>query len=449
MLEGKGRSRPQMRNTVPDPQRVGFGKAMTPKEMERVMRVNAEVYQASVLDPFNVRGARIPDPSPFPSTVGTCVMRFHPTSVTDDVKTTNTFCGMEFRTDITTNGIWTNEIKSVNSGAVTWTGTEHPHVSDFSDNFAYIRTVSMGIRLCNIGPLVKRGGALYVSYSPQEAATSTLADLKLADETEVYDAARLEEEGMQAVYVPMSKQPVLRDVQGMVATGAIYVDPAADFSGSGNMCQDTNIFVWMEGLDDTDHDELLEMEIEQVHNWEAIPHPANEFLFQRRAMVSSESAKAVASGTVSAPAVTTGVKRGMTLMDHAKSAATTVGHSALQQIESLAMRGLGALPGLLFSLLDMRKHKLANTLGYPELSPTHDERVKQLTWDDFVMCVLTRFARDKGVTFGRQLAREQSLARPKSAESGTSSTSGVRQKVESWEFLTKGIDSKRKPRVVK
>jgi hypothetical protein len=135
----------------------------------------------------------------------------------------------------------------------------------------------------------------------------------------------------------------------------------------------------MEGTDG----ELVEMEIEQVHNWEAIPYNANQFLFDRKSVVGSDSANAVARGTKNGPAVATAVASSSSLGNHARSAATTVGKSAISQIESIALKGLSMLPGLIFSLFDMKKHRLCTLLDIPELSPRYSKKSRATAWPEF------------------------------------------------------------------
>jgi hypothetical protein len=286
---------------------------------------------------------------------------------------------MQFRLDPSLNGAWTNTISAAASGAITWAAADHPHQAEYAANFFMLRTVSMGVRVLNIGTLVDRGGALYVAYSTEGVGTTTLDDLKLADETEVYDSARLEAEGLTAVWVPLSRTPVMTDAKNMDPTGSVYIDPAMDYSTAGEGVRDSQIFVWMEGTDG----EIVEMEIEQVHNWEAIPYNANQFLFDRKAVVGSDSANAIARGTHNTPAVTTAVKSASSLGNHARSAATTVGKSAISQIESIALKGLSMLPGLIFSLFDMKKHRLSILLDVPELSPKCSKKSRDTKWEVF------------------------------------------------------------------
>jgi hypothetical protein len=107
----------------------------------------------------------------------------------------------------------------------------------------------------------------------------------------------------------------------MQPSGQTYVDPACD---TGDLFDDCYIYIWVEAESGSD----VTMEFEQVHNWEAIPHPANEFLFERKAVVSSDEAISLARQNTSTPAVATAARHSGSL-----SAPQPKGKSFWSQIE--------------------------------------------------------------------------------------------------------------------
>jgi hypothetical protein len=366
----------------------GSRRGLTKSKVTQQMRANSELYVESLLNPFEFRGARIPDPSPFPSTVGTSVQRFQPATVTDSVDS-KVYAAMMFSTDRTNGGTWTATVTAMAATSATWTTAEHPHQSSFASNFFLMRTVSMGVRVMNVGELVSRGGAMYVSYTAQPPAALTLIDLKLADETEVYDAARLKTEGLVGVYIPMSKSPILIDSASLTATGSTYESPTVTLTAKTTHV-DTNIVIWFEGTGDED----LVPIFEQVDNWEAIPFPQTEYLFDRKAVVGTPTTTSEAMSLATEhPAVTSTVKsgfKGPTPTSMASAASTTLAKTGkglltkvMNQVGSLALKGLSALPGMLLSFLDYQNHVMAVRCGFPQLSPLVERKLRGLRKESF------------------------------------------------------------------
>jgi hypothetical protein len=295
---------------------------------------------------------------------------------------------------------WFAEINSYDSSTLdwTWTSHNHPHLTEFASNFAYIRTVSRGIRVVNVSTLLNRGGAIYVSYGTSDHLSTQLTQLRMAEETEVYDLARLTQEGLSAIFIPMTNSVMFYG--GYVTpVASTYIDPSVS-----THAHDTVIYIWAEGVTGQD----MCLEFEEVHNWEAIPFSQNEFLFERKAVMSSDDAKAAAMQCIppTRSVTTTGdgghssgfssflrsVKKiGLGALDE-------VGKIALGQVETLAKGAVGAIAGLFGD--DLQNHRAAWHLGYGRFSPKvcpeacGKSRVEFLQW-----------------LFNRVLAEQQDAAR--------------------------------------
>lgn len=346
-------------------------------DISRTLLTNAAVYVDSLMHPFDVKGARIPESTPFPSTVGSYVNRFTSAGVPDAGLTpTKKISGMFFGIDPCINGTWTAQITGYTDAFVEeWTTAPHPYADEVSYVFQLVRTVSRGIRIINISTMLERGGALYVSYAAVRPTNGILADLRLAQETEVYDAARLTKDGLTCVYLPLTTMPLMPTGDNTIyLPGSSYVNPGSDHKNTSSLF-DCNIFIWVEGSVDQD----LTLEWEEVQNWEAIPWPIAESLFLRKAVMSSEDAKAAAMEAARPTRTATAQRSGTSGWDKFKaSLATTaksVGKFALEQLSSMAMGGLMALPSLL-AAEDVHNHRLALCLHRPDLSPVNNASVR-------------------------------------------------------------------------
>jgi hypothetical protein len=341
------------------------------------MRLNAEAYVRSLYDPFNVRGVRIPDETPYPSTVGCSVMRFQPTQQPDSVNS-DQYVGFALGADLTNDGAYTATISQIASGVETWTTSEHPHQATFASNFSLMRTVTQGLRFVDISKFVERGGALYICYSCIHPSVASIADMKLSDECEVYDYSRMQNEGITAVWLPLSRSPVQDFKDAMSPTGSTYVDPSLTLS---NGLRDTWIYIWAHS---TDSSSDITMEFEVCHNWEAIPFPANQFLFDRKAIVSDSTSMASAKA-LAAPAVSTGAANATgSVLGEIGKGLENVGKFALKQVEGLAMKGLTAIPSLIGNLFDLQKHQIAVHAKLAHLSPAHCKAARSMNIQEYM-----------------------------------------------------------------
>lgn len=351
-------------------------------DVKAEMRTNAEAYVATLFDPWGVRGCRFPEESPFPSTTGSYVKRYSPLPIEEKkngVATGRYWIGMIFGHDYCNNGLWTATLTALDYDLAgeTWTPAEHPVQAEFAANFVGIRRVSMGIKVVNTTALVDRAGPMYVSYTLAKYDSQYLETLTSAVETEVYDAAHLDG-GLSAVYLPVSSRPMNMNADTISLPACSYMSPGATH-GSSTTIVDMNIVVWIECKQaDT------ELIIEQVDNYEAIPYPGNEFMFEREVVKSSPEIVAEAMD-VAAPTTTavSTTSTGQSFGQMAKGALKNVAGFALKQVSSVAMRGLLALPGLL-GLADWRHHQIAVLTGHPECSPLNAPCNRGLKREEFV-----------------------------------------------------------------
>lgn len=349
-------------------------------EVHAAMDQNARAYVSTLFHPFEVRGMRVPESTPFPSAVGSWVYRYTPPAVSDaGVTPTKKIAGMFFGLDPCLNGVWTAHVSSYSDAFVeTWTTASHPAATAGGIAFNLIRTVSRGIKLVNVSTLVERGGALYVSYAAVRPDSGIIADLKLAAETEVFDAARLSKDGMTAVYLPLTNMamvPTESKSNPVYIPACSYINPASDHTDFSPIF-DCNVYIWVEGTVEQD----LSLEFEEVWNWEAIPWPQTESLFSRRAVMASEDAKAAAMQQVlsSGPAVSN-----TSFWGKVKVAGSKVADFGLQQLETVARTMLSALPGLLLGD-DYNNHRLALAIGCPKLSPVNRRESRGLKPIEFL-----------------------------------------------------------------
>jgi hypothetical protein len=233
----------------------------------------------------------------------------------------------------------------------------------------------MGVRVVNLSTLVERGGALYVAYStisPADGRSATIIEsLKVSSECEVFDAARLSKEGMEATYMPISMGSMITGDDKMGVSATCYRNPTAVIT-EDTIIWDTNIYIWVEGTTDQD----LSIEFEQVHNWEAIPYPSVEFLFDRKVCVGSDEAKAVALSSATSPAINTvrtSKRGGNSLVDKGMSALSGIAKTVGGQVVGMAKKGLASLTSALFGL-DYYNHRTAVSLGLARLSPVRERK---------------------------------------------------------------------------
>lgn len=321
------------------------------------------------MDPFTIRGARIPDPSPFPSTVGSSIMRYNPPVITDTTLATRRVSALWFGLDAGVGGPWTATLTAVDSTAGTdaWATSQHPHQADFSANFQLLRSVSMGIRVINAAELFERGGALYVSHTTVKPGQSDSFDrLKLSSETVVYDSTNLPVGGLEAHWIPLSRTPVQLTGTNLTATAQTYSKPFV----AASSFLDSSILVWLEGTSTED----LNLAFEQVHNWESIPFPQTEFMFDRLSVVGSEDTNAIALSTVGGSTAAHPPKTpnlwgeiGNLAMKGVKQFGSSLAPIAMQLVSSY------------MSTSDYQNHVLAVHCGCPQSSPLVCEAYRGLS----------------------------------------------------------------------
>jgi len=350
-------------------------------DIKRDMSENAEAYVASLFNPWGVRGVRFPEECPFPSTAGSFVTRLHPPVIevkSGGVGTGQFMTAVYFGCDYANNGTWFGELASVEKTpyAEGWNILEHPIQAQYAANFLGVRRVSMGIKMVNVANLIARGGTVYLSYTMSRVTNTLLQTLTGAVETEVYDATKLAPEGLEAVYLPVTTRPMNLNGDTISLPACSYVSPGATHA-SANTIADMALVIWAQANDA----DSLDFIIEQTDNWEALPFPQVEVMFDRKAVRSAPGAVAACmDAAMPATAVATS-KNGF--WDSVKDAASNVGKFAVHQLESVAVGALGMLPGLL-SDHDYKHHCLAAHAHMLQISPVNLTSSRGLSTTDFL-----------------------------------------------------------------
>lgn len=372
----KRNSKPNARSTVYQTSKTSAA------SVTETMKRNADAYVAALFDPWHCEDVRFPEESPYPSATGKFVTRYSPApfQVTNGgVPIANRFMiGMAFGFDYANGGTWTFTLtaKDIGVAGETWITAGHPRNADFATNFIGMRRVSMGVKLVNTAPLIDRGGAMFMTYtmSIPTGGVQFTDDLYNAVETQMYDPARLEKEGMQAVYLPITSRPLnlVGDIVSLPACS--YVNPSA-IHAARTTITDMYIVVWATA----NSADALSLLFEQTDNYEALPYPETEFLFDRTAVKSSPEHVAVAMERMApkGKAVST-IGNSEGFWSDVKGAAKSAGSHVVKQVATKAIHAISSLPSLLFGQ-DFANHKLACALGRLDLSPSNDLKVRGLS----------------------------------------------------------------------
>lgn len=371
------------RNSKPNARRTVYETTKTSAaSVTETMKRNADAYVSALFDPWHCEDVRFPEESPYPSATGKFVTRYSPTpfQVTNGgVPIANRFmAGIAFGFDYANAGTWIFNMtaKDIGVAGETWATAGHPRNAEFATNFIGMRRVSMGVKLVNTAPLIDRGGALFMTYtmSIPTGGVQFTDDLYNAVETQMYDPARLEKEGMQAVYLPITSRPLnlVGDIVSLPACS--YVNPSAVHAARTTIT-DMYIVVWATA----NTADALSLLFEQTDNYEALPYPETEFLFDRSAVKSSPEHVAVAMEKMAprGKAVST-IGNSQGFWSDVKNAATGASGKIVHQIATKAVHAISSLPSLLFGT-DYQNHKLACALGRLDLSPANDAKMRGVT----------------------------------------------------------------------
>jgi len=425
--------------------RAEGGKYSLDRRVEGDMQKNSDAYLNSVFNPFGIRDCRVPEMSTFPSTVGSIVTKRSLAYVTDSgtpadgtarfgilLQPNLTYVTSEHPFESVLSGY-----SSTGGGAFAWTSTPHPNIDALATNFGLIRVVSMGLRMINTGVLIDRSGTLYANVNAfgddclgigGTAGTSydfIEEQLLSSPDTLMIDLAQIGEQGLEINWLPLSMTPTLSLFQGgadsaeLTPAASEYVCPSvADVAGAHSQAvpRDTAIFLW--GTTPAASVAGLNLEIEFIVNYEAIPFPGEQFLHELKSVAGSEDhiavsyekagrqgAKTAVAGAVSnvntlGPLPQGGVSKtlgGGNVASAAGSVMSEIGSMAQNMLRDLGgapivsqimsagkglLGGSGAMGGV--ALADVKKHRLAVMLGVNHISPLLVKANRALDLDAFV-----------------------------------------------------------------
>lgn len=356
---------------------------------------NAEAFVESVKRPFSVRGMRLPEPSPMASVTGSFTVRFNANTVVD-AGLSAAFIGIMAWPNFVNPGaaggpIWL--LSASASGALTWTTQAFPNQSAFVTNFNVIRPISMGIRIINTAAALNRAGVGYVTTTQTAAPPATTAALTVlttSEETKEFDLSKMHIFGEEFVWTPISYQPS-NQVQLNGSTPAANLYTYFTPSATGLVLNDNKCLFWLScGVANA-----CNITCEMVVNYEAIPFPQTQPLFEPKVVVG-------AADDISVALEKKGVQGQNTVTDSSFfNAAVDVAGDALEaglrkgggvkgvlkavlpQVPSLIKR-FGAWAGSLFSASDYDNHVLATAYGAHHMSPAHNKQHLGLTRDEFL-----------------------------------------------------------------
>lgn len=182
-------------------------------------RRDAEALAATLLDPFGVKGVRIPDESARASAVLHLYQRVALTKITGGTPDTNQYWGIQWipEMEIGFNVISAVAAKTTNpwDAVITWAsggpaGGSTVHTTLGTQCYLF-RCVSGGVRMIDVGPLYQRGTTVFSNNTMTGGSSAvTSIDVLNADEgTSITDSAKIEG-GLQWTWRPidLDGQPV-------------------------------------------------------------------------------------------------------------------------------------------------------------------------------------------------------------------------------------------------
>lgn len=423
---------------------VKDGKYTLDKRVEGDMQRNADAYINSIFNPFGVRECRVPELAAFPSTVGSIVTKQSLPIVTDSSSSPELLIrfGVALSPNLTrdTSGLpFLGQMSDFNSStsSLTFTAYPHPYIVALQDTFGMIRVVSMGLRLINTGVLVDRSGTLFCNINAfgeslfdPTAAEGFLSDLQGSPDTLMIDFAQLGEQGIEINWLPLSFMPTLTSrnptagagtTYNLNPTGSTYASP--NFTGGAALTgiHDTQILLW--GQTSSNAADGVNIELEFIVNYEAIPYPGFTFLHEMHSVVGSEDHVAVAyekAGRQGAKTAVAGMVSNVdTLGPRPKGAVSNTlgggnvalgglikagtgvvenllrdvgGSPIVKQVMSIAsslLGGMGAGGGGAAFRAEFANHKLAIHSGLPHLTPLVNRATTKKSTVDFLRLLLT------------------------------------------------------------
>jgi hypothetical protein len=159
--------------------------------------------------------------------------------------------------------------------AVTWTAADHPKATSIASDSSFYRTVSMGIRIMDVGAMIERGMSMYVGRRPPSLtqtapAVDTIDLVTSSPNFELLDLAKLQASGTDVIWLPMT-------AYGASVGGSTLGPCATQWRDPIDNVIDLSVLVMVVSTRaDTPSDELA---IETVMNIEFVPKFQSQFLF--------------------------------------------------------------------------------------------------------------------------------------------------------------------------
>jgi len=284
------------------------------------------------------------------------------------------------------------------------------------------RITSLGFRFINTAPLLNRGGICYVATVASQLSTPSaagLTEILASTETKQFDIGQLPEMGDEFTWTPLQlkaqeneQAPTDEDTPGipeMLPNFLTYQVPGSDMSMADNALF---LLVQVPASDDGGVSLNLEIGI----NFEGVPFPQNEYLFDREIVVGSEDDLAVAaelqaaeSNKSSATASSFGPAESDVLGSVIRGGISGIGGGVKGVLGGAAKGFLSQVPSLLsglvktlgkaaggLSMTDYQNHQLAIHLDAHQVSPLISRKNRGLPRHLFLAALLDYLASKEG-----------------------------------------------------
>jgi hypothetical protein len=152
---------------------------------------------------------------------------------------------------------------------------------------------------------------------------------------------------------------------------------------------DNALFFWMECPSTVDNGLNLSFEIGL--NYEAVPFPQNDFLFDRQLVVGSEDDLAAAAEVMALsgnPSSATASSLGSAESGRRPKVSKLSNVKAMTQKSSVLKVGGARSPGTMLSALDLSNHQISVAMQSQELSPLHNVSTRGVSLRNFLLLLL-------------------------------------------------------------
>jgi hypothetical protein len=198
----------------------------------------------------------------------------------------------------------------------------------------------------------------------------------------------MEAEGIEAVWIPLSRTTVRDSSTSQNPSGSTYVNPTIN---PNPPAFDAKIVIWAEISDNSG--EALDFRFEQHHNWEAVPYSYTSPLFESKTVTgSSDGIGEMLMASLGSTGIPNSAK---TVISNAGQSLAKYGRT---QIENYAMGILSKVPGMVMSALDFSNHVMAVHTRQLHLSPVNNTKCRRMSKEQFLAMLVRAIARQKKKT---------------------------------------------------